>query len=814
MKFTLDWLKEHLDTNASLDEITEALTRVGLEVEEVINPGANLKGFVTAEIVKKEKHPDADKLNLLTVSNGKESFQVVCGAPNCYEGLKGIFAAAGTIIPQYNEELKVGKIRGIESFGMMCSEKELCIGDDHSGIIELHKDTSVGIPAAEALAFDPVIEIAITPNRADCLGVRGIARDLAAVGLGTLKKLRIDCPKLFDKVTISENVVANKSRIATAYASPIALKVEDSEACPIYVGRYIKAVDNKAKTPSWIKSRLNAIGIKSISPVVDITNYINYDLARPLHAFDADKLKGDVVIRMAKDGEKFVSLEDKEYALDGLSLGVCDDDGVQCLGGIMGGISKGCSADTSNIFLESALFKPEVISRTGRKFQIDSDSRYRYERWVDPTSNVMASDYAAALIAQYCGGEISDIVICGQDKWDEKLVYTSAQKIKDFVGIEVGEDKIVEILNHLGFQASANEGQIKAVVPSWRGDVSIENDLIEEVVRIIGLDNVPAISLPTAKLPKQTLSYEQKRVVLAKHELASRGMFETVTWSFTDSNIGQYFRKSDDEILLSNPIAADLNEMRQSIIPNLLLGVKNNIARGYNDVSLFEVGPEFFGRRPKEQKMVAAGVRSGKTSKKNWAGDVREYDVFDAKADAVAVIAAANGPSDNAQITNDAPKYYHPGRSGAMRLGKNVLAFFGELHPYVLKKMGVKQRVVAFEVYMENIPTPRGNVSKAKKKLELSQFQPVDKDFAFVIDKTVSAVNVITAVKSADKDNIADVRVFDIYEGANLPDGKKSIAISVTFQPQEKTYSDQELETLMNKVIVAVGQKNGGVIRS
>ncbi|MDR1694601.1 MAG: phenylalanine--tRNA ligase subunit beta [Lactobacillaceae bacterium] len=795
MKFTISWLKEHLDTSANVEEIAEALTKVGLEVEEVYNPAAKLEGFITAEIIKKDKHPDADRLNLLTVNDGKETYQVVCGAPNCYEGLKGVFAKAGTVIPVYNEALKVGNIRGIESFGMMCSEKELCLGDDHSGIIELPQDTKVGIKASEVLAIDPVIEISITPNRGDCLGVRGIARDLAAAGLGKVKPLAV-------------------KETPAKFTSPVRIKVEDFAACPTYVGRCIKGVNNKVETPKWMKDRLIAIGLKSISPLVDVTNYINYDLCRPLHVFDADKLKGNIVVRMAKEGEKFTSLEGKLYELDNKCLGICDDDGVECLGGIMGGLEKSCSAETTSVLLECATFNPEVISRTGRKYNIESDSRYRYERGIDPSSNKLGSDYAAGLILEICGGEASDIMIEGLDKAEERAAYTTIEKIKSFAGIDVTKEQVVEILSHLEFKVSVEGDKIKAVIPSWRNDVAIESDIIEEVVRMYGLDNIPALSLPTEKFPTQTLTVEQRRVVTAKHELAGRGMYETVTWSFTDSSIGKYFRKSQDEILLSNPIAADLDEMRQSILPNLLIGVRNNIARGYSDVSIFEVGPEFYGRKPLEQKTVTAGIRSGKTSKKSWIGDVREYDVFDAKADAMAVIAAANGPYDNAQITADAPQYYHPGRSGVLRLGKNVLAYFGELHPSILKKLGVKQRVAAFEVYMDNIPVPRGAASKAKKKLELSQFQPVDKDFAFVVDKDVPAANVIMAAKGADKESIADVRVFDLYEGANLSAGKKSLAISVTFQPKEKTYTDQEIETLMNKVIVAVGQKTGGVIRA
>lgn len=794
MKFSISWLKEHLDTAASVDEIAETLTKIGLEVEEVFNPASRLDGFVTAEVETYERHPNSDHLGLLTVNTGKEKLQVVCGAPNCKQGLKGIFAPVGVVIPCYNEELKVGKIRGVESFGMMCSEKELGVGEDHNGIIELPADTPIGRPAAEALDIDPVIEINITPNRAECLGVRGVARDLAAAGLGTLKPLKI-------------------VKTAGTFKSPINVKVEDFAACPVYVGRYIKNVNNKAETPKWMKDRLTAIGLRPISPLVDITNYINYDMARPLHVFDADKLKGDITVRMAKNGEKFVSLEDKEYMLDDKSLGICDEEGVQCLGGIMGGAAKGCCDETQNVFLECALFTPECIARTGRKFGIDSDSRYRYERWVDPKSNILGSDYATQMILDICGGEASEVVIAGSEPEDERVAYIRPGRIKDLIGIDVSKEKIVEILNNLGFKTSEEDGKIKVVSPTWRGDIEGEHDLVEEVVRMIGLDSIPAESLPHGKFPKQVLSPAQRRAVTLKHELASRGMYETVTWSFTDSNLAKDFRKGREPVLLFNPIAADLDEMRPSVLPNLLLAVKNNTARGYGNVALFEVGPEFYGRKPGEQNQVATGVRCGMTAKKDWNGSARAYDVFDAKADALAAIAAANGPFENAQITLDAPAYYHPGRSGTLRLGKNVLAYFGEIHPGVLKKFGIKQRVMAFEVILSNIPLPRSSNDKAKKKLELSAFQPVDKDLAFVVDKTVPAVNLMTAAKTADREFIADVRVFDVYEGENLPEGKKSIALALTFQPKDKTFTDQDIENLMNKVIQEMKKKCNAELR-
>lgn len=794
MKFTLSWLKEHLETQASIKEIDDTLNRIGLEVEEIINPAAKLDGFITARIDSVENHPDSDHLHLLTVNDGSNKYQVVCGAPNVKVGLVGIFAPEGTLIPLYNEKLTKAKIRGVDSCGMMCAEDELGIGPDHNGIIELPADTPLGLPAAEVLNIDPIIEVSITPNRAECLGVRGIARDLAAAGLGKVKPL---------------NIVKTPAK----FSNPIKIAVECPNECPVYTGRYIKGVNNHAETPKWMKDRLNAIGIHSISPLVDITNYINYDLARPLHVFDADKLKGGITVRMAQNGEKFVALNEKEFALPDYALGICDEEGVQCLGGIMGGLEKGCSNDTVNVLLECALFKPECIAKTGRHLQIDSDSRYRYERWVDPKSNISGSDIATALILEICGGEASELTIVGSEDIAPQVAYLRPERLETLIGMPVSAEKSMEILRNLGFEVSMENGKIKAISPSWRGDIEGEHDLVEEVVRMIGLDEIPTTPLTNDIFPKQILTPVQRNIVTIKHELASRGMYETVTWSFSDSDIAQYFRKGNEPILLQNPIVKELNEMRPSILPNLLGAVKNNIARGYSNIALFEVGPEFTGRHPKEQYTSATGVRAGQTAKKDWTGSARAYDVFDVKADALAVIAAAKGPYENPQITTDAPSYYHPGRSGTIRLGKNVLAYFGEIHPSILKALDIKARVMAFEVNIDNIPLPRQTGGKARKKLALSTFQPVDKDLAFVVNKDVSAAAIIAAAKNADRNHITDVRIFDIYEGDNLPQGKKSVAIALTFQPIEQTFTDKDIENLMNKVIVEVGKKTGGELR-
>ena len=794
MKFTLSWLKEHLDTAANIDEISETLTRIGLEVEEVVNPAAHLDGFITAKVETVAMHPDSDHLHILSVNTGNEVLQVVCGAPNVKAGMVGIYAPTGTLIPAYNERLKVAKIRGVESMGMMCSEKELMVGEDHNGIIELPLDTQIGLPAAEVLNIDPVIEVSITPNRAECLGVRGIARDLAAAGLGKLKPL--DIPT-----------------IKGGFKSPISVTVNCPNECPTYTARYIKGVNNRAETPKWMKDRLVAIGLRPISPLVDITNYINYDLARPLHVFDADKLKGNITVRMAHDGEEFLALNEKTYKLDTQALGICDDEGVQCLGGIMGGLNKGSYPETTNVLLECAAFAPVCIARTGRKFQLDSDSRARYERWVDPMSTISGNNYATQMILDICGGEASEIEIAGEEKFTAKPVYLRPERLKTFVGMDIAKEKCEEILRHLGFAVSEEEGKIKAISPSWRGDIECEQDLIEEVVRMVGLDNIPATSMKTADFPKPVLTPLQNNIVMAKHELALRGMYETVTFSFTDSSLAKYFRRGQEPVLIENPIINELDEMRPSLLPNLLIGAKNNIARGYDNLALFEAAPEFYGRHPGEQKAMVTGIRVGKTAPKDWQHTSRAYDVFDAKADALAVIAACKGPVEAPQITTDTPDYYHPGRSGVIRLGKNVLAYFGELHPAVLKAADIKTNVAAFEVFLDNIPVPHEAKTKAKKKLELFALQAVEKDLAFVVARTVSAASILAAAKNADRNAITNVRIFDVYEGASLPEDKKSVAVNVTFQPKDKTFTDSELDALMNKVIMEVGKKTGAVLR-
>ncbi len=790
MKFSLSWLKSHLETTASVEEICETLDRIGLEVEEVIDPAKNIKNFVIAEITTAEQHPNADRLRLLNVFDGSNNYQVVCGAPNAKAGLKGVFAKAGDIIPLYNEALKVGKIRDVESYGMMCSEKELLISDEHDGIIELPATAVVGQSADTAFDLDVVIEVNITPNRAECLGVRGIARDLAAAGLGKLKTLEIPA-------------------VATSGACPISIAIEDTNACPNYVGRVIKNVDNSKQSPEWLKQRLSSIGLKPISPLVDITNFINFDLSHPMHAFDADKLNGNIVVRNANNGEKFVALNEQEYILDDKALGICDSDGIQCLAGIMGGLNKGCSENTKNIFLESAVFDSVCVARTGRKFGLESDSRYRYERYVDKTNAKEVSDYATSLILSICGGEATEVYSAGSNVATPVVATLRKNRIKNLIGLDVEASKQKEVLETLGFVVKDLGDKFEAATPSWRGDIEGEHDLVEEVLRMVGLDNVPMIELPQAP-NKKPLTDKQKAVIEVKKAMAAKGMLETVTFSFSDSKICEHFRNGNDGVMIMNPISQDLNEMRPSILPNLLLGARNNIAKNYTDVCIFEVGPQFFGPNPTEQNIVASGLRTGNTAGKHWLQKASAFDVFDVKKDALDVIGVINaGLKETAQVVSEAPSYYHPNRSGAIKLGKNVIAYFGDIHPSVLKQLGIKQNVCCFEVFIENIPMAKSGV----KKLETYQLQPVIKDLAFIVDKEVKAINLITSIKNANKNLIQDVRIFDVFEGGNLEEDKKSVALSLKLQPKEKTLTDKDIEDLIFNVSSEVLKKTGGVLR-
>jgi len=800
MKFTVSWLKEHLDYDATLDVLSEKLTALGLEVEEIADRAKELAAFRVAYVVEAAQHPDADRLRVCKVDTGNEVVQVVCGAPNARTGMKGVFAPSGVYVPGTDLLLKPTKIRGVESNGMLVSEREMGVSDEHDGIIEMPEDTEIGASYAKLAGLDdPIIEIAITPNHQDALGVYGIARDLAASGFGTLKPL-------------------DTSVIEGKFESPIsvALNFEGVEPLPCskFVGRYVRGIEN-GPSPKWLQDKLTAIGLRPISALVDITNYVTYDLARPLHVFDADKIEGNIQARLATQGEKLLALDGEVYEVDAEACMIADDAKAVGLGGIMGGEDTGCTEATNNVFIEAALFDPIRIAMTGRKLGIESDARYRFERGVDPAFVETAMEIATRLVMDLCGGEPGNVVVAGSGPDWQKTVELRKTRVKDLGGVDVPVAEMIEILEKLGFQPVEEGKVIRNQVPSWRMDVDGEADLVEEVLRVHGYDNIPAVPLPTVNaVAKPSVTAKQRRVRIAKRALADRGMMEAVTWSFLSRGHADLFGGVPDEIVLINPINADLDAMRPSLLPNLVSATGRNHARGFADVSLFEVGSEYHSDKPDGQTMVAAGIRAGETSSRHWAGNGRAFDTYDAKADALAVLASVGGPADSAQVVMGAPDWYHPGRSGVLQLGpKNRLAAFGELHPRVLEAMKVKGVVVGFEVYLDNVPLPRGSAETARPPLAASDYQAVERDFAFEMDSDVPADKVIKAVRGSDKKLISDVTIFDVYEGEHVGAGKKSVAFSIRLQPTDKTLTDDEIDVVAAKVILNVEKASGGSLR-
>lgn len=798
MKFTLSWLKDHLETDASLAEIEARLTMLGLEVEGVADPAAQLGGFIVAKVLEADKHPDADRLRLCKVDTGSGVIQVVCGAPNARAGLTVILAQPGTFIPVTGDVLKKGKVRGVESQGMMCSWRELCLGEDDGGIAELDSALVAGTRLVDVMSFDPMIEISITPNRADCLGVRGVARDLAASGLGTLKPLNTDA-------------------VPGKFKSPIGVRLEfspeTSSACPYFAGRLIRGVKN-GESPQWLKDRLTAIGLRPISALVDITNYVTYDLARPLHVFDAAKVKGDIRARLAKDGETLLALNGKEYTLSSEMTVIADEAGAEAVAGIMGGEHSGCTEATTDVFLEVAYFDPIRTATTGRKLDILSDARFRFERGVDPALIVPAAEIATRMILDLCGGEPSELVVAGEEPDWRTSVVLRPERVAELGGVEVSKDKQEAILRGLGCIVSEHDNGLLVVPPSWRGDISAEHDLVEEVIRINGYDLLPTVPLPRPSMPKPLLTPGQRRASWVRRQLAARGLVETVTWSFLPSAQAKLFGGGAPEMHLANPISSDLDCMRPSVLPNLVAATGRNADRGFRDVNLFEIGPQFDGPEPGQQRAVAAGLRAGRAVPRHWSEKTRPVDLFDAKADLLAAIVAAGGNPDSFQVAAGGPGWYHPGRSGTLKLGNKPVAYFGELHPATLSALDVKGPVVAFELFLEALPPQKAKATKAKPALKLSPFQPLERDFAFVLDASVAADTVTRAARNADKALVADAVVFDLYEGPNVGEGKKSIAVTVTLQPTEKTLTDEEIEAVAKKIVDAVVKATGGVLRS
>lgn len=793
MKFTLSWLKDFLDTNASVDEIAERLTAIGLEIEEVIDPLAAVKDLIVVSVDECVAHPDSDHLHVLKVNTGKELVQIVCGAPNARAGMKGILARPGDYVPAFGDKLKAGKIRGVESFGMMCAEDELGVGPDHTGIIECPEDAVVGASITTVYPSDPVFDVSITPNRGDCMSVYGIARDLAAAGLGTLK-------------TPKHNVTV------CAFKSDVKLSNEATEiGAPFFTLREIRGVKNGA-SPKWMQDRLTAVGLRPISALVDVTNYFNITFGRPLHVFDADKVKGQITVRSARDGEKLTALDGKEYALSDGMVVIADENGVESIAGIMGGEASGCEESTTRVLLESAYFTPESIAKTGQKLILTSDSRQRFERGVDPDSTIpFGADMAAQMIAELCGGECSELIVTGKEPERPAPIAFDPHRVEKLCGVDVPADTCKEILEKLGCVVKPDGNLFSVVRPTWRSDISGSHDLVEEVLRIYGYDKLPEIALPRPNGVHGILQPKQRREVSVRRAMANRGGCQTITWSFMSSKDAVPFR-TKDAVLIANPISADLNEMRPNLLPNLVSAARSNITKGTFDGCLFEVGPQFFGFKPMEQETVACQLRFGQATPRHWAVAQRPVDVFDAKADALAALDAAEAPQ-SVQIVREAPAWYHPGRSGAVKIGKTVLAYFGELHPKILKAMDVKTTVCACEVFLDRLPPAKKKNGKGVKTLKLSAFTPIFRDLAFLVDRKVDADKIVSAAKNTDKVLITDVSVFDLYEGEALGD-KKSVAIQLTIQPVEKTMTDEEIESVCRRVVGAVGVATGATLRS
>jgi len=804
MKFTLSWLKEHLDTEATLEEIVSKLTMIGLEVEHLDDPRNALAPFVIANVISAVQHPNADRLRVCMVDTGDgQPIQVVCGAPNARGGMVGVFSPPGTFIPGKNITLGVGNIRGIESRGMLVSEAELLISDDHDGIIELPADAPVGKPYAPYAGLDdPMIEINLTPNRPDCTGVNGIARDLAAANIGDYKE---NTPKKIDG----------------QFPCPVGVKLDfggSPSLCPAFGLRLVRGVKN-GPSPAWLQKRLKAIGLRPINALVDITNLITYDRGRPLHVFDAAKVKGNLVVRRANNGETVLALDGKTYTLDNAMCVIADDNGVESLAGIMGGEHSGCDEATTDVLIESALWEPLNIAQTGRKLGINSDARYRFERGVDPNFMLPGLELATQMVLDLCGGTPSEVVLAGKVEATEKIIEFPTTELNRLAGLKLELPEMRRVLTKLGFFVAGQGAVVKVSPPSWRPDIDGKADLVEEIVRIVGVDRVPSTPFERGEAPrKPVLTPAQVRTRKARRALAARGMVEAVTWSFIVKPQAELFGGGKPELALANPIAAELSDMRPSLLPGLIASAQRNADRGFPDVALFEVGQVFRGDKPEDQFTAASGVRRALAKSagagRHWSAKAEPVDAFDAKGDALAVLAAAGAPVQGLQIVPGGPAWFHPGRSGTIQIGpQNVLGYFGELHPRALEALDAQGPIAAFEVILERIPEARTKATRAKPVLELSPFQPVTRDFAFVVDRNAKAADIVRAAQNVDRKLIAGVTVFDVYEGQGIETGKKSIAVAVTIQPREKTMTDAEIDTVAAKIVAEVAKRTGGVLR-
>ncbi len=800
MIITFPWLKEHLKTKAKENEIIDKLTNIGLEVEGVKESSAELSKFKVAKIIKVEKHPNADKLKVCEVNiGGKEVVKVVCGAPNAKDGLITIYAPPGAIIPKTKFELKIAKIRGVESKGMLCSESELNLSDESDGIIELKKkEKEIGKSYFKSRS-EKAIDIAITPNRADCLGIRGIARDLSSTGIGKLIPIQ--------KKKINQN---------KKHPIKISITKDPNQGCLTFGSCFINNIVNK-ESPDWLKNKLLALGLKPISAVVDITNYVMFDLNRPLHAYDADKIDEKIIVRDSKEGEEFEALDNKKYKLKKGMCVIADKSSVLGLGGIIGGTKTSTEFDTKNILLESAYFLPSSIRKTAKELTINTDAKYRFERGIDPNSIIEGLQRATELITKICGGQASKFVITGKNLQKNKILKFQTDSFENLIGIPISIYEAQKIFLSLGFNCKKGKKDLLIEIPSWRPDITQNVDLIEELIRIKGYKNIKLIT-PERRREKETLNFSQKLFHLSQRSLASKGYLETVTWSFTDSNIDKEFSKGEKEISILNPISSDLNVLRRSIFSNLAIYLKKNQDRGYEDLSLFEIGPTFFGMNPGEQQVVVGALRSGKVGRKSWLEKERNIDVFDIKSDVVKTLVELGLSEQDLFVNDNAKQSYHPGRSGSITLKSEkgpLVAYFGEIHPAIIKKLDLKEpNVYGLEIFLKNMPEPYKKIRQLKKSFQASDFQKSQRDFAFIIDKIFKIGLLEKIIREIDPAIIKEVSTFDVYEGEKIPKDKKSVAINVILQSINKTLSEQDLDKISKKIIEVVKEKTGATIRS
>ena len=801
MIVTIPWLKEHLKTNAKESEIIEQLTNIGLEVEGIKENSEDMNAFKIAKILKTEKHPNADKLKVCDVTiGGKEILKVVCGAFNAREGLVTIYASPGAKIPKTKFEIKIAKIRGIESRGMLCSESELNLSDESDGIIELkNKEKEIGKNYFN-IKSEKSIDISVTPNRADCLGVRGIARDLSSAGIGKLIQIKRKKLKQIAKHSIKTSIVKEKK----------------DQGCVTFGSCYIKNITNK-ESPDWIKDKLISLGLKPISAVVDITNYVMHDLNRPLHSYDADKIDKEIIVRNSKDGEEFEALDNKKYKLKEGMCVISDKSGVLGLGGIIGGTSTSTELNTKNILLEAAYFLPSSIRKTARELNINTEAKYRFERGIDPNSIREGLELATELIIKTCGGEASKFIITGKPSQANKIIKFEIKKFEKLIGIPITTNEAHKILSSLGFKCTKRKKDLKVVVPTWRPDINLGEDLIEELIRIKGFNKIKLIK-PEKIRTHETLNFKQKIFHLSQRALASKGYLETITWSFTDSKIDKQFAKGEKVISIYNPISTDLDVLRRSIFSNLAIHLKKNQDRGYEDLSIFEVGPTFFGKNPGEQQIVLGGLKTGKVNKKSWLDKERNTDVFDIKSDALKTLLELGIEQKDLFVSDNTKHSYHPGRSGSINLKSEKgphLAYFGEIHPAITKNLDFKDtNILGFEIFLKNIPTPNKKLRQSKKSFQASDFQKSERDFAFVVDKIFKIGVLEKIIREVDEKLIQNVTTFDVYQGDNIPKDKKSVAINVTLQAFDKTLTESDLDQISKNIIQIVNEKTGATIRS